>query len=147
MRNHRSRKRAATSADTKAAFTRLAALTLNAFPATLVPNPMVAELDVLAREAGLDLPLTEEIAADIFMGRFSAKYFRAATLAGERLRGTLYARYYRLDYDGFRDADSFGWYCLNRAPRTDAYLASKRRIPFNEYDVFRQYPELDRVED
>ena len=29
-------------------------------------------------------------------------------------------------------------------PRIDAYIASKRRIPFNEYGIFRRYPELDR---
>jgi len=28
-------------------------------------------------------------------------------------------------------------------PRIVKYLASKRRIPFNEYGVFRHYPELD----
>lgn len=28
-------------------------------------------------------------------------------------------------------------------PRIVAYLASKRRLPFNEQDVFRHYPELD----
>lgn len=28
-------------------------------------------------------------------------------------------------------------------PRIAAYLASERRIPFNEYDIFRRYPELD----
>lgn len=28
-------------------------------------------------------------------------------------------------------------------PRLAAYLASKRRLPFNEQDVFRRYPELD----
>jgi glutathione S-transferase len=28
-------------------------------------------------------------------------------------------------------------------PRLAAYLASKRRIPFNEYGIFRRYPELD----
>jgi glutathione S-transferase len=31
---------------------------------------------------------------------------------------------------------------LNR-PRLAAYLASERRIPFNEDDIFRRYPELD----
>jgi hypothetical protein len=25
----------------------------------------------------------------------------------------------------------------------DAYLVSERRIPFNEYGIFRRYPELD----
>ena len=29
-------------------------------------------------------------------------------------------------------------------PRIAAYLASKRRIPFNEQGIFRHYPELDR---
>jgi glutathione S-transferase len=28
-------------------------------------------------------------------------------------------------------------------PRIAAYLASKRRIPFNEDGIFRHYPELD----
>ena len=30
-----------------------------------------------------------------------------------------------------------------RRPRIKAYLASPRRIPFNEYGIFRHYPELD----
>ena len=28
-------------------------------------------------------------------------------------------------------------------PRVAAYLASERRIPFNEQGIFRHYPELD----
>ena len=32
---------------------------------------------------------------------------------------------------------------IARRPRIAAYLASERRIPFNEYDIFRHYPELD----
>jgi glutathione S-transferase len=28
-------------------------------------------------------------------------------------------------------------------PRVAAYLASKRRIPFNQHGIFRHYPELD----
>ncbi|WP_262272860.1 glutathione S-transferase [Microvirga yunnanensis] len=31
-----------------------------------------------------------------------------------------------------------------RRPRIEAYLASPRRIPFNEEGIFRRYPELDR---
>jgi glutathione S-transferase len=30
-------------------------------------------------------------------------------------------------------------------PRTAAYLASSRRIPFNEHGIFRRYPELDEA--
>jgi glutathione S-transferase len=28
-------------------------------------------------------------------------------------------------------------------PLIGAYLASDRRVPFNEFDIFRRYPELD----
>ena len=31
-----------------------------------------------------------------------------------------------------------------RRPRIAAYLRSRRRIPFNQHDIFRHYPELDR---
>jgi glutathione S-transferase len=31
-----------------------------------------------------------------------------------------------------------------KRPRIAAYLASERRIPFNEWGIFRHYPELDR---
>jgi len=31
-----------------------------------------------------------------------------------------------------------------KRPRVAAYLASKRRLPFNEWGIFRRYPELDR---
>ena len=30
-------------------------------------------------------------------------------------------------------------------PRIAAYLASERRVPFNESDIFRRYRELDRA--
>jgi hypothetical protein len=76
---------------------RLGELALTGFPATLLPNPLVAALATLGREAGEDLPWVEELAADIFMGRFSPKYDAAARLAGELLAGSLYARYYDLD--------------------------------------------------
>jgi glutathione S-transferase len=29
-------------------------------------------------------------------------------------------------------------------PRIAAYLASKRRVAFNNHDIFRRYPALDR---
>lgn len=34
--------------------------------------------------------------------------------------------------------------CVSRQPRIAAYLASTRRIPFNEDGLFRHYPELDK---
>ncbi|MEU4620888.1 hypothetical protein AB0G04_13045 [Actinoplanes sp. NPDC023801] len=81
-----------------AALRRLGSLVLSAFPGTLLPNPMVRELTALSREADLGLPWVEELAADIFDGRFTAKFLYAAQRAGGLLAGTLYERYYRIDY-------------------------------------------------
>lgn len=108
---------------------RLGELALDGFPATLLPNPLVRELAALARAAGEDLPWVEELAADIFMGRFSAKYLRAAHLAGQLLAGSLYARYYDIDYpalpvladsarrgrDGAASSHAFDALCRQRA--------------------------------
>jgi glutathione S-transferase len=32
---------------------------------------------------------------------------------------------------------------VSARPRIAAYLASPRRLPFNQQDIFRHYPELD----
>jgi hypothetical protein len=100
----------------------LGGLALESFPATLLPNPLVRELATLGREAGLGLPWVEELAADIFDGRFAAKYLAAAQLAGDLLAGTLYARYYGIDYAAiarftapWRVAGTFGEMCRSRA--------------------------------
>jgi len=71
-------------------------LALTSFPQAIVPNPLVAEMTALATQAGLSIPLTEEVAADIFMGTFTEKWRRAAAAASRSLDGTLYARYYDL---------------------------------------------------
>jgi hypothetical protein len=94
---------ASTSATTSLA--RLAGLAIDAFPATIMPSPLVSELDILARGAGLDLPLVEELAADIFMGTFSSKFLRAAKLAGRLLEDSLYARYYAIEYAAIEAMD------------------------------------------
>jgi hypothetical protein len=72
---------------------------LGAFPQTILPNPLVREFGALATQAGLDLPLVEEVAADIFLGTFTAKWRAAAAVASRVLSGTLYARYYDLPSD------------------------------------------------
>ena len=77
----------------------LAVLTLVSFPHVILPNKLVGELRALAKDTDLDLPLVEEVAADIFMGRFSGKFVAAAHRAAALLRGTLYERYYGIDYD------------------------------------------------
>ncbi|MGF1428398.1 hypothetical protein [Kitasatospora sp. LaBMicrA B282] len=85
------------------ALRRLGELAVQAFPGTLLPNPLVRELGVLARQAELDAPLVEELAADIFMGTFSPKFLAAAEVAADLLEGTLYERYYELDYAAVRE--------------------------------------------
>ena len=75
-----------------------AILALESFPQSIVPNRLVKELRALARAAGLSIPLVDELAADIFMGAFSDVFVRAAQAAGSLLRGSIYERYYGLDY-------------------------------------------------
>ncbi|TMR33763.1 hypothetical protein [Actinomadura geliboluensis] len=81
-----------------AVLTQLGGLTLHAFPGTAIPNPMISQLSGLAKQAGFAVPFVEELAVDIFMGTFTRKFLDAAKLAGELLDGTLYARYYGIDY-------------------------------------------------
>ncbi|MFI8100981.1 hypothetical protein [Streptomyces sp. NPDC086023] len=81
----------------------LGGLAVRAFPATVLPNPLVRELSVLARQAGLGAPLVEELAADIFTGGFTPKFLTAARIAGELLAGSVYERYYGIDYAAVRN--------------------------------------------
>ena len=77
-------------------------LALRHFPYAIIPNKLVQELQALTRQAGLALPLVSEIAADIFMGAFSTPYLAAADRAGGLLAGTLYERYYGIDFAAVR---------------------------------------------
>jgi hypothetical protein len=73
-------------------------LTIAAFPYAILPNKLLQELRALAKGAELDLPLVDEVAADIFMGEFSGKFLQAAKRAADLLKGTLYETYYGIDY-------------------------------------------------
>ncbi|MHC3458640.1 hypothetical protein [Streptomyces flavovirens] len=81
----------------------LGELAVQAFPGTLLPNPLIREFGVLDRQGDLGAPFVEELAADIFMGTFSPKFLKAARVAGELLGGTLYERYYGIDYAAIRN--------------------------------------------
>ncbi|MFI1925578.1 MULTISPECIES: hypothetical protein [unclassified Streptomyces] len=86
------------------ALRRLGELAVQAFPGTILPNSLVRELSVLARQADLGAPLVEELAADIFMGTFTPKFLAAARIAAELLGGgSLYERYYAVDYRAVRN--------------------------------------------
>ncbi|WP_030689440.1 hypothetical protein [Streptomyces globisporus] len=113
----------------------LGEVAVDGFPGTLLPNPLVRELAVLARRSGLDAPLVEELAADIFMGTFSPKFPAAAAVAAELLGGgTLYERYYGIDYAAVlapagerpgrttaRTAPGFAALCRERAGRPSSH--------------------------
>lgn len=77
----------------------IASLTLSSFPQAILPNKLLQELRALVKSAGLDLPLVDELAADIFMGRFSGTFVRSVHQAANILRGTIYALYYDIDCD------------------------------------------------
>ncbi|MGW1183623.1 hypothetical protein ACWD7Y_09920 [Streptomyces drozdowiczii] len=81
----------------------LGEVAVQAFPGTLLPNPLVREFGVLGRDCDLGVPFVEELAADIFMGTFGPKFLKAARVAAELLRGTLYERYYGIDYAAIRN--------------------------------------------
>jgi hypothetical protein len=89
----------------RTALVRLGELALQGFPGTILPNPLIKELRALAQAAAIEVPLVEELAADIFMGAFSGKFLRAAQLAGDLLEGSLYARYYGIDYRAIQGVD------------------------------------------
>lgn len=88
---------------------------LQRWPQQPLPNKLLQELESLARLVGLQIPVVEELAADIFMGRFTPKFARAANLAAEFLHGRLYQKYYDLPLAGNFSEKSFGQLCLARA--------------------------------
>lgn len=77
----------------------MATITLTSFPYEIIPNKLLQEFHGLSQAAELKIPIVNELAADIFMGKFSDKFLAAAKLAGSLLRGTPYEKYYNLDYD------------------------------------------------
>lgn len=113
----------------KQALVEICALTLKAFPYAIVPNKLLQEMVELARAAQLSFPVTEELAADIFMGRFSPKFVDAVRNAAGMLRGSLYARYYAIDYDSCLDLLGEGENAVRgstRGPDVLAQLCAER---------------------
>jgi hypothetical protein len=94
---------------------------LRAFPQTITPNKLVTELHALAAAAQVTLPLVEELAADIFMGSFTAKFAEAAKVSARVIEGTVYQRYYAVDTFAIarlgttKLADDFAALCQRRA--------------------------------
>ncbi len=72
-------------------------LTLVSFPQAILPNKLLQELRALVKGAGLDVPLVDELAVDIFMGQFSGKFVQAAKQSAKLLDGRLYQTYYGIE--------------------------------------------------
>lgn len=101
---------------------RVAGTALRAFPYTITPNKLVTELSALAAAAKIELPLVEELAADIFMGSFTPKFLEAAQVSARLLAGTLYERYYAIETASLarmsargKTADELAALCQKRA--------------------------------
>jgi len=94
---------ASSGAAAAAALSVTASLALGAFPYAVLTNKLITELRALAKSAGIDLPLVEELAADIFVGRFGPGFLAAAKVAARVMNGSLYARYYGVPYDRVTD--------------------------------------------
>jgi hypothetical protein len=86
----------------KQALEEVVALVVTSFPQAILPNKLLQELRALATGADLQIPLVDEVAADIFMGRFSGKFVDSAHRASEVLDRTLYTTYYGIDYSDVR---------------------------------------------
>lgn len=105
----------------------LVRLTLGSFPEVILPNKLLQEVRALLKSADLQVPVVDELAADIFMGTFTEKFLEAARQAQEQLAGTLYARYYDLPSalqemnaseharHGARTSEAFAALCTARA--------------------------------
>ncbi|MDO9346165.1 MAG: hypothetical protein Q7T99_22105 [Pseudomonas sp.] len=102
------------------------ALTLHAFPYAILPNKLLQEFGALADSADLDLPFVEEVAADIFMGKFSTKFADTARRAGRVIAGSLYARYYAIDTDELASLEIRGRRRARVASEAFASLCAKR---------------------
>lgn len=81
----------------RTALERVVTLALTAFPHQILPNKFLREIRALVAAAGLDVPVVDEVAADIFMGTFTEKYLRAAQRAAMLLQGSLYERYFETE--------------------------------------------------
>ena len=99
---------ASVAARARQALEQAALLALSSFPQFILPNPLIREFATLAKQAKLELPLVEEVAADIFMGTFTRKWSTAALCAARMLEDSLYARYYDLPAPSEPMLTSFG---------------------------------------
>ena len=100
----------------KATLTEFVSQTLTHFPHVQFPNPLVEQMQDLAKRGNLKIPFVPEIAADIFMGTFSPRFEQAAQITAQRYKGKLYGRYYNLPETV--QTGSLGSLCSERAGKS-----------------------------
>jgi hypothetical protein len=105
-----------------------ARLALTQFPQSAFPNPLLWEFRALAEQGGWQQTWVEEIAADIFMGRFAPKHGQAIAGALPWLAGSLYAQHFRIDLDALREAIAPA---VAASEAAEAYRASPAGAPGN----------------
>jgi hypothetical protein len=117
-------------------------LTVTSFPYAILPNKLLQELRALVKGADLDIPLVDEVAADIFMGEFSGKFLESAKRASY-LDGTLYATYYGIDYEEIRKMPKVKeratpmWFWSRTAASADRFVqlcSSRARVTLGTWD-------------
>jgi len=96
-----------------ARMTEMASLILTHFPQSQLPNPMIEQFTELKRTTDLKTPFVPELAADIFMGKFSKNFGAAAVASNRFLKDTVYGRYYNLPKT--IDPTRLGAMCAKRA--------------------------------
>jgi len=113
---------------------RLAAYAIDFYPGVVLPNPLVEQLNSLYWLAGKQRLFLAELAADIFTGHFVQKFDDAAFDAGTLLCGSIYERYYNLDYSVFEKrfsrADASNKF--NKSVNTLIELAAKKHLDKDE---------------
>jgi hypothetical protein len=122
----------------------VARLSITSFPHAILPNKLLQELRALINSAGLQIPLVDEVAADIFMGEFSAKFVESAKCAARIINGTLYARYYDIDCSRIMNLPlppqsvSRNWLSRRKGREGDAFVklcAFRARAPLGTWDA------------
>lgn len=118
-------------------------LTITSFPHAVLPNKLLQELRALAKTADSNIPLVDEVAADIFMGTFSGKFLQSARVAADLLDGTLYATYYGIDYQDVRriprakEEAKRTWFWRANRTSPDGFVqlcASRAGVPLGTWD-------------
>jgi hypothetical protein len=108
----------------RASFAEVATLALTHFPEAIVPNELLTELRGLAKSGALEIPIVDEVAADIFRGTFTRKFVEAARIAGRVLGpSSLYARYYGIPFERVMTIDDFTTKSHHAAPSSAAFAA------------------------